>query len=325
MSSGYERYRKKLFLLFLYENKLSIVIYNRYKMWSEDVAFNNKFIAKKSLKLYLNLSWFKLCTISPKKQAIYSIRYLQSMKRHLQAAILIACENIHFSSLFAAGDVLRWGTSATQRQKFHTDDANQCLLNKSGSHGVPNVNLFNFRFLLVDFGKVFCSSANELQQNSNACSTEDYIPQILTVLLAFCLLSVIRKQQLKQYKTTPLTNQGFWPGFWTYFTSSVWNFCGWVADVPPRETSLAAKSVEKRMFSKATILKGHFGLGTHLKTSSLDFPFSWLVFVLGFNNKLYNLFFRFHVFHVIFIKIMAKNKELIFLAQGTHQYSIIAI
>ena len=52
----------------------------------------------------------------------------------------VACENIHFSSLSAAGDVLRGGTSATQRQKFHTDDANQCLHNKSGS-------------LMVDFGK----------------------------------------------------------------------------------------------------------------------------------------------------------------------------
>ena len=80
-------------------------------------------------------------------------------------------------------DVSRGGTSATQRQKFHTDDANQCLHNKSGSHGVPNANLFNFTFLLVDFGKVLCSSANELQQNSNASSREDYIPQILTVLL----------------------------------------------------------------------------------------------------------------------------------------------
>ena len=60
-------------------------------------------------------------------------------------------------------DVSRGGTSATQRQKFHTDDANRCLLNKSSSHEVPNVNLFNFRFLLVDFGKVLCSSANELQ------------------------------------------------------------------------------------------------------------------------------------------------------------------
>ena len=80
-------------------------------------------------------------------------------------------------------DVSREGTSATQQQKFHTDDVNQCLHNKSGSHGVPNANLFNFTFLLVDFGKVLCSSANELQQNSNASSREDYIPHILTVLL----------------------------------------------------------------------------------------------------------------------------------------------
>ena len=78
---------------------------------------------------------------------------------------------------------MRGGTSATQRQKFHTDDVNRCLHNKSGSHGVPNANLFNFTCLLVDFGKVLCSSANELQQNSNASSREDYIPHILTVLL----------------------------------------------------------------------------------------------------------------------------------------------
>ena len=95
----------------------------------------------------------------------------------------LACENIRFSSFFVAEDVSRGGTSATQRQKFHTDDANQCLHNKSGSHGVPNTNLSNFTCLLVDFGKVLCSSANELQQNSNASSREDYIPQILTVLL----------------------------------------------------------------------------------------------------------------------------------------------
>ena len=50
-------------------------------------------------------------------------------------------------------DVSRGGTSATQRQEFHTDDVNQCLHNKSGSHGAPNANLFNFTFLLVDFGK----------------------------------------------------------------------------------------------------------------------------------------------------------------------------
>ena len=73
--------------------------------------------------------------------------------------------------------------SATQRQKFHTDDVNQCLLNICGSRGVPNVNLLNFTFLMVDFAKVLCSSVNELQQDSNASSQEDYIPQTLTVLL----------------------------------------------------------------------------------------------------------------------------------------------
>ena len=127
-------------------------------MWRENVAFDNKFITKKSLKLHLNLSWFKFCTISPKKTAIYSSRYLQSMKRHLQAAIL----------------------------------------------------------------------------------------------------------------------------------------------------------------------KGYLRLGTRLKTFSLDFPFSWLVFVIGFNNNTIS-FFYFLVFHVIFIKIMAKKGIDIFSTGYPPWYIIIAI
>ena len=95
----------------------------------------------------------------------------------------LACENIRFSLLFATGDISRGGTSATQWQKFHTDDANQCLHNKPGSHGIPNTNLSNFTCFLVDFGNVLRSSANELQQNSNTSSREAYIPQILTFLL----------------------------------------------------------------------------------------------------------------------------------------------
>ena len=124
----------------------------------------------------------------------------------------VACEN-------TAWDVLSGGTSASQRQKFHTDDVNQCLHNKSGSHGVPNAYLFDFTFLLVDFGKVLCSSANALQQNSNASSREEYIPQILTVLLeihrvyicplwpfVFCLSFV---NNTLNNVTTPSTNQFF--------------------------------------------------------------------------------------------------------------------
>ena len=61
-------------------------------------------------------------------------------------------------------------------RKFHTDDVNQCLCgNKSDNHRGPDVNLVDFMFPLVDYGKVLCSSANELQQNSNASFKEEYI------------------------------------------------------------------------------------------------------------------------------------------------------
>ena len=96
---------------------------------------------------------------------------------------LWTCRNRGFSLLLVAGDFSRWGTSATQGQKFHTDDVNQCLQNESSSHGFPNANLFNCMFLMVDFVKVLCSSENELQQNSNTSPREEYFHKILIVLL----------------------------------------------------------------------------------------------------------------------------------------------
>ena len=80
-------------------------------------------------------------------------------------SFVVACENIRFSSLFAAGDVSRGGTSATQWQKFHTDDADQFLHKKSGSHGVPNINLSNFMCLLVDFGILLTDLHSDLHLN----------------------------------------------------------------------------------------------------------------------------------------------------------------
>ena len=63
------------------------------------------------------------------------------------------------------------------------------LYNKSGCDGVPNANLFHFMFFLVDFGKVLCSSVNELHLHI----VRDSLRLHLT-FAAFCLLSVIRKQ-----------------------------------------------------------------------------------------------------------------------------------
>ena len=63
---------------------------------------------------YLIISYLKLYKHNPSN----SILSLFSCNRRFS----ISCENIRFSSLFAAGDVSRGGTSATQRERFHTDD-----------------------------------------------------------------------------------------------------------------------------------------------------------------------------------------------------------
>ena len=67
---------------------------------------------------------------------------------------IIACQNSRFPPLLATGGVSPGQTSASQRQKFHTDDVNQCLHNHSGGHGVPSANLSDFRFVQVGFCKV---------------------------------------------------------------------------------------------------------------------------------------------------------------------------
>ena len=57
----------------------------------------------------------KICVLHPRPP-------LNVKLRNFTLKFAVACENISFSSLFAAGDVSRGETSATQRQKFHTDD-----------------------------------------------------------------------------------------------------------------------------------------------------------------------------------------------------------
>ena len=64
----------------------------------------------------------------------------------------------------------------------------------------------NVTFLLVNFTKVLCSSASEPQKNSNASSRENIFyklnfdsfvrdcSRLHLTFVAFCLLSVIRKQ-----------------------------------------------------------------------------------------------------------------------------------
>ena len=103
---------------------------------------------------------------------------------------MLACKNSCLSSLFATFIGHFTGREiCTLATEFHTGDIDQCL-HKSGSNGVPNVNLFDFKFLLGDYGKVLCSAGNELEQNSNAsCRVirEYSISQILQEAFEFCL------------------------------------------------------------------------------------------------------------------------------------------
>ena len=133
-------------------------------------------------------------------------------------------------------------------------------------------------FLLIDFTKVWCSSANELQQNSNASSWEEYVPPILTVLLDIHRVYIWPSWSF----VLPFV---FCLSFVNNFTSSVRNFCRWVADVIPRESSLdvfagyretssAAKSEEKRLFPQAM--------------SSLNWFFWWVQICLS--SRLRGLF-----------------------------------
>ena len=145
------------------------------------------------------------------------------------AQFILACGSIRFSSLLAAGNVSRGGTSATRRQKFHTDDANQRVHNKSGSHGVSNINLSNFKVssgrsvlvkCCVHLAKcpseklIKCFFLRRLYYTNIDCFVRDSLRLHLT-FVAFCLLSVIHF----------VCQSALLTGFRPHFTSPVWNFC----------------------------------------------------------------------------------------------------
>ena len=137
--------------------------------------------------------------------------------------------------LCAAGEVSRGGRSATQRQKFHTDDATNVY--------IINPVVMGFQIQIFPILRVFwsilvtccvdlptSSSKTQMlllektQYSTNIdCFVRDS-SRLRLNFVAFCLLSVIRKQQLKQCNYS-VDQSALLTGFRTDFTSSVWNFC----------------------------------------------------------------------------------------------------
>lgn len=95
----------------------------------------------------------------------------------------MACENSRLSSLLDAGDVSPEGSSAPQREKFHTDDVSQSLHNLSGSHGVSNAIcsiLFFSWSIMAKFCVLLRTSSSKTQMLS--LKKNIIIPGILTFL-----------------------------------------------------------------------------------------------------------------------------------------------
>ena len=112
--------------------------------------------------------------------------------------------------------VLQW-------QKFQTDDIIKCLHNRSKYSyfcRAPNVNLFDFLFLLVDYGKVLCSSANKLQQTRMPLLRRIYLQEYWLFCSRFItftfdlygLLSFVFVNNSKNNITTMSANQSSWLG-----------------------------------------------------------------------------------------------------------------
>ena len=76
-----------------------------------------------SSPFYLSTIFFQWAKVNLGTAAVSTKRNLKKILGELKLlAKIIACENSRFSSFLAAGDVSGGGTSATQRQKRHTDD-----------------------------------------------------------------------------------------------------------------------------------------------------------------------------------------------------------
>ena len=102
------------------------------------------------------------------------LRCLLSPKGSLNSSTTlfrVTCNSRRLSLLLVAQGILPGAMFAPLRQKLHSDDINQCL--QLCIRNLVAMGFQMFMFLLIDCGKVLCSSANKLQLNSNVSAKEE--------------------------------------------------------------------------------------------------------------------------------------------------------
>ena len=108
--------------------------------------------------------------------------------------------------------------------------------------------------------KFNCFFQRRIYSTNIDCFVMDSLHSHLT-FVAFCLWYVILKQQLRQYNYF-VVQSALLTEFRTDFMSSVWNFCHWVADFPPRKNVPVARSKEKWLFSQTSYCPWHKKIAT---------------------------------------------------------------
>ena len=104
----------------------NVLTFDRCRPHSVTFGFSKKLITYYfSKKLLTCIFHFHFSSSTTPRYLIHvtPVKKLPITSKKLQVINCVACENIRFSSLFDAGDVSRGGTSATQRQKVHSNDA----------------------------------------------------------------------------------------------------------------------------------------------------------------------------------------------------------
>ena len=103
-------------------------------------------------------------------------------------------------------------------------------------------------------------------------------------------------------------------GFRTDFTSSVWNFCRWVADVPPRETSPATRREKKQLFWQAIFCTSpvvSWLLTNHCKeklvTQQPSFGAPWVAMALTLVTEV-----KFILMYSVFLSCIGIQQEFLF-------------
>ena len=160
---------------------------------------------------------------------------------------ILACENSRLFLLLAARESFR--QEGRQGLKFHTDDE------KSVRNLVRSWSSYIVLAIVYEWPEKTKGHEGQMKMWWIYYKTVNSLNIFFLTRSIWVLLELVRRRtqnftviDQEKHKIEELF---IWTIHLRNYSSSVWNFCCWGADVPPGETSLAARSAERPLFSQA--------------------------------------------------------------------------